>query len=75
MRVSDAGTPVPSERVSVGGDHMLGAGRAADDGWVDRGSGGGWGRRATVTTALRVAWAELEAVWTFVIWAVCPEVS
>ena len=28
-----------------------------------------------VTTALRVAWAELEAVWIFVIWAVCLKVS
>ena len=67
--------PVPPGRASIGGDHMLGVGRAADDEWIDKESGGGWGRQTTVTTALRVARAKLEAVWTFIIWAVCPEVS
>ena len=50
-------------------------GRVADDGWIDRGSGGGWGWWMMVTTALRVARAELKVVWTFVIWAVCLEMS
>ena len=35
MRALDAGTPVPSRRASIGGDHTLRVGRAADDRWVD----------------------------------------
>ena len=29
------GMPVSSGRVSIGGDHTLGADRVVDDGWVD----------------------------------------